>query len=457
MYDVVVVGCGPGGYASAIRASQLGGKVAIIEAGDVGGTCVNRGCIPSKVWLRAAYALNIIKNGQDFGIQAAVKKVDLAAIVERKNTVAGEIRMGMEALLQNNGVELIRGRGVLKSDHEIAVEGKTIATKNIILATGSSLKAPEIQGLQDAAMTSEQLMDMTKIPSSVLIWGEIGPIEAEMACKLNIFGSKVQLTTHARRILPMEDQDTSQRLAQAFREQGIEVLTRATLESVQKSKGGYTAQFSGAKETSLEVERVLLTARTPNTADLALEQVGVHIKDDGSVQVDDHLQTSVKGIYAIGDLTGGWMNSQAASGMAVAAAENAMGQNNAFPFHLVPRGIWTIPQVGAVGLSEEEAEEKGYEVEIGDFPYAINGLAMCHGEVDGSVKIVMEEESEEILGVHIVGANATELVGEAVMALQLECTADELAHSIRVHPTFSEGMMDAGRDAGKWALYLPKE
>ena len=253
----------------------------------------------------------------------------------------------------------------------------------------------------------------------------------------------------------MEDHDSSQRLAQAFREQGIQVLTRSTLESVKKTKKIFKTELCGRKEQSLEVEKVVIAGRKTNTADLGLEQAGVRMHEDGSVWVNPKLQTSVNGIYAVGDLTGGWMNSHAASAMAVTSAENAMGQSNDFPFDLIPRGMWTYPQIGAVGLTEEEAEKRGFEVEVGDFPYAINGLAMGYGDVDGAVKIVMEAETEEVLGIHIVGANATELVGEAVMALQLECTADELAHTLRVHPTFSEAIMDAARDASGWALYLP--
>jgi dihydrolipoamide dehydrogenase len=263
-------------------------------------------------------------------------------------------------------------------------------------------------------------------------------------------GSKVYLATHHARILPKEDRDSSQRLAQAFREQGIEVITLSTLKSVTKSQQNFSATLSGRNEQTVEVEKVVLTARKPHKAGLGLKRVGVKLNKDGSVSVDAKLQTSELGIYAVGDITGGWMNSHAASAMAVTAAENAMGRTSEFPFHIVPRGIWTFPQIGAVGLTEEEAEKNGFEVEIGDFPYSMNGLAMCHGETDGSVKVVSEAEYGEILGIHIVGANATELVGEAVLALQLECTADELAHTIRVHPTLSEALMDAGRDASGW-------
>ncbi len=457
MYDVIVIGCGPGGYAAAIRTSQLGGKVAVVEAGDIGGTCVSRGCIPSKVWLKATAILGMIRRSEEFGIKASSGEIDFKAIVERKNAVAGEIRMGMEALLQNNKVDLLRGRAVLKNAREITIDGKPSETKNIILATGSSLDIPDIPGIRDAIMTTDDALDMTRAPSAVLVWGEAGALEVEMAALLNGLGSKVFLVTPSPRILPMEDHDTSQRLAQAFREQGIQVITRSNLEAVKKSKKRFEALISGRKEQALEVEKVLIAGRKPNLDGLGLKQAGVRQNEDGSVQLDEKLQTSVKGIFAIGDITGGWMNSHAASSMGVTAAENAMGQTNEFPFHLIPRVLWTTPQVGAVGMTEEEAEKKGFDVDIGDFPYPINGLAMSYGEVDGSVKVVSDAATEEILGIHIVGANATELVGEAVMALQLECTTDELAHTIRPHPTFSEAMMDAGRDSASWALYLPRK
>jgi len=455
MYHVVVIGCGPGGYAAAIRAAQLGARVAIVEAADIGGTCVNRGCIPSKIWLRAAHMLKMIKNGKEFGIDASVNHVDYQAIIDRKNGIAAEIRMGMEALLEANGVEFIRGQGMLANAREVRVGGKTVEAQNFILATGSSLDIPDIKGLKDAILTTDQVLEMTRIPKSVLVWGEAGSLDLEMASLLNNLGSKVYLATRFPRILPREDHDTSQRLAQAFREQGIEVLTRSTLESVEPSQQIFRAAIAGRNDQFLEIEKVIISARKSNTSGLGLKQAGLRINENGSLWIDEQLQTSEAGIYAIGDITGGWMNSHTASAMAVTAAENAMGQANRFSFDLVPRGMWTYPQVGSVGLTEEDAEKKGFEVEVGDFPYAINGLAMGYDEVDGAVKIVLEAETKEILGIHIVGANATELVGEAVMALQLECTVDELAHSIRVHPTFSEALMDAGRDAAGWALYLP--
>jgi dihydrolipoamide dehydrogenase len=456
MHDLIVIGCGPGGYAAAIRASQLGGKVAVIEAADIGGTCVNRGCVPAKVWHNAAATLQSIRKGADFGIESPEPKLNLKTIVERKNGVSGEIRMGMEGLLANNGVELIRGRAVFKGPKAVAVGGSAMEAKTFIIASGSSLAFPDVPGLKEAAMTTDDLLEMKKVPTSVLVC-RADFVEVEMANILNTFGCKVVLATDAPRILPREDHDTSQRVAQALREQGVEIVTRSTLQSVKKKKGGSACELSGSKERTVEVAKVLVSSRAPNTADMGLDRAGVKPGEDGTIRVNDFLETSVAGIYAIGDCTGGWMLSHSSSSMAVTAAENAMGQKGKYPFHLIPRGSWTSPEVGSVGLSEEEAEKQGLEIEVGIFPYSINGLAACRNEVDGAVKIVSEAKYGEILGVHIVGGGATELVGEAVLAMQLECTAREFARSIRIHPTFSEAVVDAARDAEKWALYLPRK
>ena len=236
----------------------------------------------------------------------------------------------------------------------------------------------------------------------------------------------------------------------------MEVLTRSILQSVKKVETGFEAKLSGSEERVINVDRIMVSARKPSTANLGLEEVGVQLNKDGGIRVNDRLETSLEGIYAIGDATGGWMLSHAASSMAVTAAENAMGDTKRFRFNLIPRGMWTIPEVSAVGLSEEEAEEKGIKVDVGDFPYSINGLAMVRDEMIGAVKIISDARCREILGVHIVGANATDLIGEAVLAMQLEATARELANSIRVHPTYSEAVVDAARDAENWALYLPR-
>lgn len=455
MYDVLIIGGGSGGYAAAIRAAQLGAKVVLAERAETGGTCVNRGCIPSKVWQRAGDLLGRIKKGKEYGIDASLGEIDFKTLVERKNGVSAEIRMGMEALLQNNGVEVVKGHAVIKSPQEVEVEGSIIETQKVIIATGSSLAAPEVPDLNKAAMTTDNVLDMTAIPESVLVCGA-GYIEVEMAFLLNTFGCKVVMATESARILTMEDADTSQRISQALRESGLEIIPRATLESVKTTQSATTCKLAGPKERDVKVEKVLVSKRVPNTSDLGLENIGMALNDDKSIRVNQRLETTVEGIFAIGDATGGTMLSHAASSMAVFAAENAMGANNAYRFDLIPRCLWTEPEMGSVGLSEEEAEKKGFDVETGVFPYAINGMAMSRNQVDGAVKIVSDAQYGEILGVHIVGSNATEIIGDAVTAMQLEATVQELARGIRIHPTFSEAVVDAARDAGNWALYLPR-
>jgi len=455
MYDLTVIGGGSGGYAAAIRASQLGANVVLAECAETGGTCVNRGCIPSKVWLRAADLLHRLKTGEEFGIKASLEEIDFNGIVARKTGVSSEIRTGMEALLQNNAVEVVKGRAEIKNPQQLAVDGRIIETKKIIVASGSSLRAPQIAGLEKAAMTTDEVFEMTAVPASILICGS-GYIEVEMAFLLNAFGCKVFMAAESARILAEEDSDTSQRMARALREKGVEIIARTSLESVKTAGKETTCNLAGPKARSVSVEKILVSAREPNTSDLGLKELGVALNEDKGIRTNSLLETSVEGIYAIGDATGGWMLSHKASSMAVFAAENAMGANNRYPFHLIPRCLWTLLEMGAVGLSEEEAEKKGYDVETGVFPYAVNGLAMVRNQVDGAAKIVSDARYGEILGVHIVGSSATEIIAEAVTAMQLEATVRELARSIRVHPTFSEAVVDAYRDAGNWALYLPR-
>jgi len=455
MYDVIVIGGGPGGYAAAIRASQLGGKVALVEAAEIGGTCVNRGCIPTKVWLRAANLLHWIHRADEFGIKTSAEEIDLQSLVARRNGISSDTRMGMEGILKNNGLEIIRGLAVLKSPREVNVDGTIFEAKKMILATGSCLDIPEIPGLEEAALTTDQVLEMTKVPSSVLIYGS-GPIELEMATLLKAFACKVYLVPGPDGLLPREDRTPRQWVTKGLKQQGVELLRRFTLESVQKSKGQYRANLSGSEERTLNVERVLVSSRKPNIANIGLEKIGVRLNENGGIRVNKMLETSVEGIFAIGDATGGWMLAHASSSMGVTAAENAMGKKSNFAFHLIPRGIWTVPEVGAVGITEKEAKKKGIDLKIGDFPYSIDGLAMARNEMEGSVKIISDARYGEILGVHIVGACATELIGEAVLAMQLEATVQELAMSIRVHPTFSESVVDSARDALNWALYLPR-
>jgi len=456
MYDVIVIGGGPGGYAAGIRASQLGGRVALIEAGEMGGTCVNRGCIPSKVWLRAAYMKKAIVSMAEFGLDAGLENLDIGKIVGRKNGVSGDIQMGMGGLCQSYGIDVISGRGELEGPNRVVVDGNAVEGNSLIIATGSSIDVPEIPGLTDVAMTTDDLFNMETVPGRVLILGE-EHIEVELASLLRAFDAEVTLVAESGRILTREDGDTSQRIAQGLREEGVDVLSRCRLESVESSDDGYTAILSGSEEKRVPVDRILVAGRKPNSSGFGLGQAGINCDSDGFIEVNGTLMTNVQGVYAIGDVAGGWMLSHAATHMGVTAAEAAMGDPNPFPANLVPRALFSIPEMGAVGLTEEEAEEKGYDVETGDFPFSINGVAMAYDQLDGAVKVVADAEFGEILGVHIVGGRATELIGTAVLAMRLEATADDLARTIMVHPTFSESLSLAAQDVSQSALYLPKQ
>jgi dihydrolipoamide dehydrogenase len=306
-------------------------------------------------------------------------------------------------------------------------------------------------------LTTDEILDMQKAPASVLIYGA-GSIEVEMAVLLNAFECEVTIATPDRSILPGEDHDSGQRLAQALREENIEILNRSTLMSVAPVKEKFSCELACKNETkSIEVERVLAFTRRANSDNLGLEKAGVKMKDDAAVDINDYLQTSTHHIYAIGDVIGGTLQSHAASAMSVKAVENALGEKAKFDFNLVPRGTWTFPEVASVGLTEEEAENRDLDIDVGYFPYAINGYAITRSEMTGAVKIIADSEYRIIYGVHIVGPQATELIGEAALAMQLEYTTEELAAGIRIHPTFSEAVVDAARDAEKWALYLPKK
>ena len=335
------------------------------------------------------------------------------------------------------------------------VDGKALETKSVIIATGTSIHKPDIAGLDDTvAMTTDQVLEMTAVPSSVLVDGD-GAVEVEMAFILNAFGAKVYMVTKGSRVLPSEDGTISQRLTKSLRDQGVEIIAKSQLSALEKSGNGYTAKLSGAEDKTVEVERYLVSTRKPNV-DLNLDPVGVKLSDDGFIAVDEGMKTSAANIYAIGDVTGGWQLSYAATCMGVVAAENAMGQSSTFNANLVPRAHWTIPEAASVVITEEEADDQDLDVEIGECPISVNGVAMAYGETDGTVKVIADSEYGEILGIHIVGSHATELIWGASVAMQMEATAEDLAYSLAVHPTFSETVAMAGQETMGWALYLPR-
>ncbi|GAB4283176.1 MAG: dihydrolipoyl dehydrogenase [Deferrisomatales bacterium] len=446
MYDLVVIGGGPGGYAAALQASELGGKVALVEAAALGGTCVNRGCIPTMVWLQAAERLRALRTAEALGITARVEGVDAGAVVARKEAVVEQIRAGMAGILEGREIHVVSGRAEVEAPGRVRVGDRVLEGRALVIATGSRSEIPAVEGLDQAATPAEAVPDLAEIPSSVLVWGG-GPMDVEMAGLFRSLGAEVHLAAGPDGLLPREDDDTAARVAKALFDLGVRVHLNRALEAVRRSGDGWEAHLSGPGAEPVRVERVVTSARRAHSEGLGLEEVGVARAPDGSVRVNARLETSVPGIYAAGDVTGGWMLSHAATAMGRVAARNALGGSATFASHLVPRGIWGVPEVGSVGLTEEQAEEEGFEVAVGEFPYAANGLAAAQGEGEGAVKIVSERRCGEILGVHIVGKGATELLGEALLAIQLEATAGEWARGMRLHPTFSESLVEAARSA----------
>ncbi len=453
MSDLIVIGGGPGGTAAAIRAAQLGGQVTLIERAEMGGNCVNRNCIPVHCFLASARLLDRMRRAAEWGIEAEAPKLRMSRVIARKDGIVQELREGMTGLLPSYGIEVIQGTARLLGPGRVAVDGRTLEAKAIVIATGARMASPpaEFEGV----INPHQALALDEVPKTLLVVGD-GPVECEMASLFRLLGSQVTLALPSTQPLPDEDYEVGQRLAAAMGEQGIELKTGVTLQSLQRGGGRLVATLAGREgETRIAADQVLWMRREPAIADLGLEEAGVKLQD-GAVVVDERMQTNVPGVYAVGDVTGPPMFSHLATAQGLVAAENAMGRSRQFHAHAVPRCAYTVPEVACVGLTEDQAEEAGYQIEVSNVPFAINARAMAAGDLQGGVKIVSEAEYGRILGVHIVGPGAMELIAEASLAVQLEALAEDLAWAVRGHPTLSETPLEAARAILGQALYLPR-
>lgn len=457
-FDVVVLGAGPGGYVAAIRAAQRGAKVALVEREFLGGTCLNWGCIPSKTIIASAELLHLMQHAGEFGLAADNVRLDWQAILARRDAVVSKLRQGIAMLLKAHGVTVIEGTGTLISRREIKVtraagSAETISAKSIIVATGSECARPSFFPFDDVRVHDSRSFfeRVTALPASIIIVGG-GVIGCEFASMLNAFGVKVIVVELLDRLLPIEDPEISKALTKQFEKSGIVVKTGVKVENVAVQNNAVTCDVAGQK---LSADMMLVAVgRANNVPNIGLEQIGVKIEKN-TVVVDERMQTSIPGIYAIGDITGKAQLAHVASSQAHVAADNATGARAQMDYRLIPNCIFTMPEIGTVGLNATAAAQAGYTVKIGSFPYAALGKALAIGQPDGFYRIVADAKTDEILGVQIFGAHATDLIAEAVLAMRLECTSEELAKTIHAHPTLAEGLMEAAHAVHGACVHQP--
>lgn len=456
MRDLIIIGGGAGGVAAAVRGSQLSSKVSVVEAGELGGLCMNRGCIPTKTLLQSAFFYHRILHSEDFGVVVEGANLDLKRLAQKKNDLIDYLRMGANFLLKSKGIEVVQGKASFVDPGSIVVDGKTMEAKAFIIATGSRWESPPIRGIdQEGVISSDEAIDMVSPPKSIAIIGG-GPLEVEFALYFAIIGSKVTLIEEASRILPSEDREISSRITAALKEKGVVVRRRSRIEAIERKKGSLFVEVSSKKEGSESIQSafVLTMRRTPNFDGLQLEKAEVK-SDRKGIPVDEELRTNKAHIYAIGDVTGEPMYSHRASAQGIAAVENLHGLQKKINVQAIPRAFYTRPEIGVVGLTEREAKANNLSVQVGLIPYSMNSRAMIELETDGMIKIISDSRYGEILGVHIIGPYATELIGQAALAIQMEATIDDLSETIFPHPSLSESLSEAAREALGRPIYMP--
>lgn len=450
-FDLLVLGSGPGGYVAAIRAAQLGLNVACVEAEKLGGVCLNIGCIPTKALLTSAMLVNEMKGGEKHGIVAENLTFDLAPAQARSRGVADQMGKGIGFLFKKNKVTHIQGYGRLVGGGKVEVDsaegGKTTySADHIIVATGSRPRnLPFLEVDEDRVWSSTGALMATEAPKSMVIVGA-GAIGMEFADIYHSYGTDVTILEALDRILPLEDAEISQFMERTYKKRKIAIHTSARMESAETHDAGVKVQFTDAKGESheLDVERVLLAVgRQPNTEDVGLDAAGVELDERGFVKVDALMRTNVEGVYAIGDCAGNQLLAHKASHEGITCVEHIAGQGHGtVDYDNVPNCTYCHPEVASVGMTEEQAREAGFDIEVGKFPWVGIGRAVAAGHTDGFVKVIRDRKYSEILGAHIVGAAATELIAEFVVGRHLESTVEELEKAMHPHPTLSEGVAE---------------
>jgi dihydrolipoamide dehydrogenase len=457
-FDVVVIGGGPGGYPAAIRAAHGGKSVAIIEAKQMGGTCLNRGCIPSKALLACADAYDRIKDAEEFGIKVEKVSFDYAKMVHRKGTVVDKIRKSLEGLIASNKIKIFKGFGKFISPKEIKVTGEDnliISAGKTIIATGSEPRnIPAFPFDYEFIHDSTSLLDLQKLPAKIVIVGG-GVIGCEFASLFAAFGVKVVILEMLSSILPMESKSVSDALRKAFVKAGIEMETGVKVEAIDKTGNGISARIAGGK--TFEADMALIAVgRSMNTHSCGLDKAGVLVADNGLIPVNDKMETNVPGIYAVGDIASKWWLAHVATHQGWVAGSNAIGEEAHMHYNAVPNVIFTHPEIGSVGLSLEDAQSKGYEAAIGAFPFQALGKSQAAAQTEGFAQIVFDKKTGQILGAQVVGHEASSLVAEMAVAVANELTLESITETIHAHPTIAEAWLEAAFIAAETPLHFPK-
>jgi dihydrolipoamide dehydrogenase len=449
-YDLIVIGSGPGGYVAAIRASQLGMKVAVVEKESLGGVCLNWGCIPTKALLKSAQVFEYLKHAADYGITVSEGKADFNAVVKRSRGVAEGMSKGIQFLFKKNKIDVIMGYGKLKPGKKVevtAADGKVsvIEANHIMLATGArSRNLPNMPQDGKKIIGYREAMVLPEMPKSMVIVGS-GAIGSEFAYFYNAMGTKVTIVEFMANIVPVEDEDVSKQLEKSFKKMGINVMTGSSVESVDTAGNGCKVKVKTAKgEEIIECDIVLSAAGVvSNLENIGLEEVGV-ITDKGKVLVNDFYQTNIPGVYAIGDIVKGPALAHVASAEGICCVEKIAGMHvEPINYGNIPGCTYCSPEIASVGMTEKAAKEAGYEIKVGKFPFSASGKAQAGGASEGFVKVIFDAKYGEWLGAHFIGANVTEMIAEVVVARNLETTGHEIIKSIHPHPTMSEAVMEA--------------
>lgn len=461
-FDLIVIGSGPGGYVAAIRAGQLGLSTAVVEKDPkFGGTCLHRGCIPTKALLHTADFLEQARKAESFGVEVSEANLDMGKAHTYKRKVVDKNAKGIEFLFKKNKVTGIHGVGRLAGPNEVVVTGPeggetSYKARFILIATGSvPRELPFARSNGETIMNSDHILELERVPKSLAVLGA-GAVGTEFASMFRTFGSEVTLIEMLPRVLPIEDEDVSKELGRILKKRGIKVKTGTKLAKVEPKEGGVSLALGENGEEALDAEILLVAVgRAPVTSGIGLEENGVALDERGYVRVNEMMQTSVPHIYAIGDVVNTPWLAHVASAEGMLAVDHMAGQEaRPVNYDLVPSCTYCDPEVGSVGLTEAQAKEKGYDVEVGKFPFTALAKSAILGKTDGFVKVVRETKYDELLGVHIVGPHATDLIAEACVALQLESTTEELFRTMHAHPTLSESVAEAAHAAVGHAIHI---